>query len=237
MANGQILQSNGEVNISATMNGQPVYVNKYGIGFIQSNPSVQVMSLFYGTTNNADSVATWTVTDTSLSGTQSSGLDSTVLSEDGALINVNISNYYGRPWVGCVFDSSSSLAYTNCDAFYNNDSPKTSVSVVVPDTSFNPSNTEVYLILPSINCAMSTVEPELGGVDYDQATNTINIVSESKTLIVPAGMNYELVVMTNKNGIYYYYKTSGIIPHSGLNVTASMTQQTQSYISTQLQGL
>ena len=69
---------------------------------------------------------------------------------------------------------------------------------------------------------MSTVEPELGGVDYDQATNKINIVSEGKTLIVSPCMSYELTVMTNKNGVYYY-ETSGIIPHSGLSITAAMT--------------
>src|SRR5579871_1803946 len=64
LSNGQLLQSGGEVMITATMNGQAVYANKYCIGFRQSTASTQRMQLFYGNTSNADSVTMWAISDT-----------------------------------------------------------------------------------------------------------------------------------------------------------------------------
>jgi hypothetical protein len=233
MNNANMLTSGGQISVSATMNGQTVYIRQYGLGFIQSTTSSQTMQLFPGNVANGDSIANWgTPVSDSLNGRVAFGADS----------NNVIANAYGRPWVGYVFDtastdSSSSLQYTNCDAFYYNDSPKASVAVVMPDTSFNPNNTEVFLVLPSINCVMSTIEPQLGSNSYNAATNTINIVSEGNTAIVPAGMSYELVVVAIKNGQYYYYTHTGTIPDSGVLVTSAMTPETQSYVQTQLANL
>lgn len=222
MADKQLLQSGGQISIVATMNGKTVYANKYGVGFPQASPVQQTMSLFAGNTNNGDSVTNWKAPDTA---------------KQGTVAVFSTTNAYGRPFVGYVFDSSSSIQYTNCDAFYQSDSVKTTVSVIVPDTSFNPNTTEVFLILPSINCAMSTIEPELGGANWNAATKTISLVSESQTAIVPAGMNYKLVVIANKNGKYYYYTQTGTIPHTGLVANAAMAPQSQSFVKTQLAAL
>ena len=233
MANDQLLQSGGQVSVLATMNGQTVLINKYGLGFSQPANGYQPMQLFVGNLNNGDSITNWAVAaQDSLNGTFAIAADT----------QSTISNAYGRPWVGYVFDtassdSSSSLQYTNCDAFYSSDSPSVSVAVIMPDTSFNPNTTEVFLILPTINCVMSTIEPELGSSGYNSATNTISIVSEGHNNIVPAGMAYEMVVIAIKNGQYYYYTHSGTIPHSGILNTATMTPQTQSYVTAQLAAL
>jgi len=232
LANGNLLTSGGQVHITATMNGQGVYVNTYGVGFIHTNkPLPGVMTLFYGNTNNGDSVANWNVSDTTKRGNVAELFDT------AAAIHSPISISYGRTWVGYVFDSASSLEYTNCDAFYFSDSPKVSVSVIMPDNTFTASNTQVYLVLPDINCAMSTVEPQLGSASYDAATNTIKLVSESQTNIVPEGMKYELIVVANKNSQYYFYKQSGIIPQNGLAITATMNTDTQADIKSQLSTL
>ena len=45
-ADGQILQSGGEINITAKMNGKEVFANSYGLKFKQDAPSVEPMSLF-----------------------------------------------------------------------------------------------------------------------------------------------------------------------------------------------
>jgi len=222
MDGAQLLQSGGEISVNATMNGQQVALT-CDIGFMQTKTSSQPMQMFWGFNNNGDSVMNW------------------LADSSGRLVNLdtvsNLAVYYGRPWVGYVFDSTPLLEYTNCDAFWTSDSPKTSVSVVVPDASFNPNNTDVYLILPSINCAMSTIEPDLGGDSYKAATNTITLVSETETNIVPVGMAYELVVIANKNGQYYYYTQTGTISHNGLVATAILAPETQSYVNTQLQAL
>jgi hypothetical protein len=228
MAGSQLLTSGGQVSVIATMNGQAVYVNRYGIGFKQNAPTTTVMNLFSGDAGNADSVVAWQQLKDSLQhGAFAIGADT----------SESIAASYGRSWVGYVFDSCSSLEYTNCDALYINDSPKVSISVVLPDNTFTPSNTQVYLVLPDINCAMSSIEPMLGGSNYNAATNSLTIVSEGATTIVPAGMNYKLIVMANKSGQYYFWQTSGIIPHTGITATAILATNTQAGIKTILAGL
>jgi len=226
MSGGQILRSGGQINISATVNGQPVFANRYGVGFMQQQWSPNPMTLFYGNTNNGDSIVNWQAADTTQPGAFAAGVDT----------SGSFNTQYGRPWVGYVFDSASTLQYTNCDAFYENDSPKTSVTAVMPDSSFTPSNTQVYLILPDINCAMSSVEPELGGASWNKPEHSITIVSEGNTNIVPQGMNYKLIVITNKNGQYYYWQTSGVITHQ-LKVTTTPTQTTQADVTSKLDAL
>lgn len=229
MAGANLLRSGGQISVDATLNGEKVNTNKYGVGFIQpTTPTLaQPMALFYGNTNNRDSVVSWEVADT---GKQRWNLAWPADSVKRMPIAVR----YGQPWVGYVFDSASTLNYTNCDQFYDSDSPRVSVSVVLPDNSFLPSNTQVYLILPDINCAMSTVEPMLGGAGFDAATKTIKLLSETQTNIIPAGMKYILVVVAIKNGQYYYFQQPGTIPHNGLKTPATMTPESKESVLSKL---
>ena len=233
MANGQILQSGGQINISATQNGKPVYANSYGLGFKHSNTSSTPMALFYGATNNNAAIATWTQSDTTHHGTLAGGtaMDTAV---------THTSSMY-------VFDSCTNFTWANCDWFYSSDSAETSVSVILPDSTFNESNTQMYLVLPNVTrwgnpfdtfkAVMSNVETGLGKGSYSATTHTMNLISENKTNIVPSGMNYQLVVMTIKNGVWYYYEQDGIIPHNGLIATATMTQVTQQDVKAKLEAL
>ena len=238
MANGQILQSGGEINVVATMNGSPVYTNKYGIGFVHSTFSSAPMALFYAAAGNSDSTVNWSQSDTTQNGTKTNGTttDTTTLASGSAL-----TSYF-------YFDTCTSLTFANCDWFYANDSPKTTVSVVMPDTSFNASNTELYLVLPNVNrwgytadtftAVLSNAENfDLGAASYNTTTKTMILISESQTNIVPAGLNYELVVIANKNGTYYYWETSGTVPHNGINVNAALAEDSQGDIISRLAGL
>jgi hypothetical protein len=222
MASGQILQSGGEVNIYATMNGDTVYANKYGIGFKEANYSNQIMALFYGNINNADSVTTWSISDTSKAENNTHAT---------AVLHV------GHPWPCCLFDSCTNFSWINCDQFNGNDSPKTSVSVILPDNSFNAANTQLYLVLPGINSVMSSSEGSLGNSSYNAASHSLTLVSEDRANIVIAGMNYELFVIANKNGNYYYYQTAGVVPHDGININAAMVIDTKSDIIARLGAL
>lgn len=235
MANGQILQSGGQVTINATMNGETVYANAYGIGFNHSNTSNARMALFYGGTGNADSVATWTQSDTAHQGNVANGTtsDSTL---PPTIVVHTIFN----------FDSCTNFTWANCDWFYQNDSPETFVNIILPDTSFNPNNTQAYLVLPNVNRWGGTVDTfnavlsndgGYGSTHYTAATNTLSILSEGSSNIAPAGLNYKLVVITNKNGQYYYWQTSGVVPHNGIIVNAALTPDTQGDIVSRLQGL
>ena len=232
MANGQILTSGGQVTISATMNGQTVYANVYGIGFNHGNTSYTQMTLFYGTTGNVDSVATWSQSDTSKLGNVANGTTSdTILASGHTIFN---------------FDSCTNFTWVNCDCFHNTDSPLTSVSVILPDTSFNPGNTEAYIVLHNISAwgsaadtttAVLSNDGAWGTTHYVAATNTLTIKSEGNTSIVPAGVNYELVVITNKNGQYYYWQTSGVVPHNGISVSAVLASDSQGDVAYRLRGL
>ena len=240
MANGQILQSSGQVKLSASQGGIEVFTNGYGIGFKHSTYSGVPMALFYGATANADSIATWTQSDTSHQANVALG--TTIDSAGGGGGGGGISGTE----VFFYFDTCSSFTLANCDWFYDNDSPKTSVSVVLPDTSYNPTNTQVFLVLPNINrwggatdtfTAVMSNDGGYGSTAYNASTNTINILSEGNVSIVPAGLSYKLVAITNKNGQYYYWETSGVVPHSGINVHAVLATDTQSDILARMQGL
>ena len=120
------------------------------------------------------------------------------------------------------------------------------VSVVLPDTSFNSSNTQVYLVLPNVNrwggtadtfTAVLSSDQGYGGNNYSAATNTMKIISEGNFNIVPAGLQYELVVITIKNGQYYYWQITGTVPHAGISATAVMAPDTHADVMTKLQAL
>ena len=212
MAGGKVLMSGGQINMTASMNGHEVFANKYGVQFLQPAASSAPMSLFYGSTNNTNNMATWTNGgDTAKNGTMAWGTGTS-----------GGQSFY-------IFDSCSNFGWTNCDAFGYTDSPKTSVSVVLPDGSFTPTNTQVYLVLPDTKTVMSTVEPGLGGESYDAKTNTINIISERQTDIVPVGVNYKLVVIAKKNGSYYYFESAGTVTPA-LKQPATMVAKTNQQI-------
>ena len=238
MANGRILQSGGQVNIIATMNGETVYANKYGIAFKHGTTSSAPMALFYGATANADSIATWAQADTSMVGTVASGANIDTLGSGGG----GGSSY--APVFN--FDTCTNFTWANCDWFYDNDSPKTTVSVILPDTTFNPGNTQLFLVLPNVNRwgittdtfnAVMSNDGGYGSTGYNAATRTLSILSEGNTTIAPAGLKYELVAITNKGGKYYYWQTSGVVPHNGLNLNAALAPDTESDILARLSGL
>jgi len=94
------------------------------------------------------------------------------------------------------FDSVKSFHWINCDYFYGSTSPLTDVSVIVPDTSFNPSNTQVFVIFPTINSATYIH-------NYTVATHTYDLFAGYH---VPVGMTIDLAVVSKKGGVYYYYE-------------------------------
>ncbi len=232
MAGGRLLQSGGEVYLTATQNGKPVYANSYRLGFSHKCSSNVPMALFYGSTNNPASIAVWSQSAVAL---------------QGSVVDGTIADSYPHTAPLFIFDSVTNFTWTNCGSFYPFDSAKTSVSVVLPDGSFNESNTQMYLVLPDIKqkenatgkfiSVMSNLEQGPDAGTYDQATNTMNLVSHHQVNTVPRGAAYQLVVIANKNGTWYYFQQDGTIPHDGLVATASMQQLSVREIKNKLAGL
>ncbi len=213
---GKLIQSTGQVNITATMNGATVYANKYGLGFAQNGSSSQKMEMFYGSTNTSDSTANWTVCDTTLPGTVSYGTDS-------AGDSVFYSNYTyvppPKPWY-YVFDSCSSFGFMNSDYWSCYNGSLTQITAVMPDTSYNRRNTQVYVTLTADKVNLDMYDNDSGGFAEQ----------------VPPGLNYTIVAITNKNGSFYFCQQSGVTA-SGLKVSMAMASDAEGDIISRLLGL
>ena len=184
---GRLLRSGGEVKIVATMGGQTVYANKYNAQFKQGASSTMPMGLFYGVTGS-DSGTTWSPVDsTTGTGTGGTSIDTSGLT----------SFYY-------VFDSVGSFNWINCDHFYGSSAPLTTMNIEFADTSFNWSNTAVYIVFPSEHSVMEGYQ--------GSASNIYNALN------IPVGISVKVFTMTYKAGNYYYSLQTGITVTSGLVV-------------------
>ncbi len=185
---GQLLISGGEMNLKATMGGQPVYANKYGVQFRQPTGSSQPMNLFIGSTGS-DSSTTWTLGDTT-TGTTATGttIDST------AVTNA----YY-------TFDSCNHFNWINCDHFLGSGGTLTDVNVVFPDTSYNRTNTAAFIVFPSINSVMNVYDDGTSG-GFTARNVPVGMTVKVVTLSYKSGNAY----YAEQTGVVV---TSGIIIH------------------------
>ena len=227
-----LLQSGGELNIVASMDGQEVYANKYGIAFRQSSPSTQAMGLYYGSTANTDSVLSWTQGANTTPGTTSTGTTAPDSGGHmpGAWHGAGPTGFRWGTGFYHLLDSCTSFNFVNCDQLYSNSGTNTVFKVTLPDTSFGPTNTQIFLILPVLNVMTQSDNRQI----YDAATNTITVGNHEDE--VPVGQNYDLVVIANKNGALYYYEVGGVIT-DGIIDTAAMAPDTRNDIVARLSGL
>src|ERR1700748_1719213 len=142
--------SGGTVNMFAHLNQQEVFANNYSLSFPQPGNSNSPMALYKGATTTALPGAK------NIWGDDSTG---TVTStrKDSVLQN---SFFY-------AFDTCVNFNWINCDHFYAAPDPKTDVKVVMPDTSYNSANTQVFVVFPAINAVASMYA-------YDAATHTFS---------------------------------------------------------------
>jgi len=129
-----------------------------------------------------------------------------------------------------IFDSCTNVGFTNCDFFWLNGSDTTAttnISIITPDTSYNSTNTEIFLYFPRYKTNI------LVNI-YNDTTHTFSLLEGYRG--VPIGYPYECIVVTAKNGNYYFYQTSGNIT-KGMSLNANMVQTTYSNIQTQLKGM
>jgi hypothetical protein len=168
--NGSPLVSGGQIHIVATQNGQTLEANYYDLRFPQPAPSTQPMNLYIGGRNN-DSVVVW------------SDFFRYPIAARTAFDSINNVCY--------LFDSVTSFNWLNCDHFYSDPSPKTDLTVALPDTTFNPSNTFVWIVFPSINSVSCL------GL-YSVPNSSFGFES------MPIGIKFHIIEITNKNGNWYY---------------------------------
>ena len=225
-SNGQLLQSGGQVNITATMNGKEVFANVYSIAYKQPGPSTTNMQLFYGNSNDADTATNWTMTDISKVGTTAQG----TIMGDSLGYTIGVGYEFGMGYY-TLFDSCTNFNLVNCDRIYNSsNAQKTQIAVVVPNSNFNPSNTQIFVLFPTLHSITMGDSRQR----YDAANNTF--IPGNDMSQFPVGLNYEIVAIANLNGSFYYCEVSGVTT-MGMSVNAPLAPETQGDIIARLSAL
>ena len=214
---GAFLQSSGQIRITATMNGEEVFANKYGVAFMKMGTGPSEMMLYYGSNQNNDSLVTWTMSDTA------GNPGAVATSADSVTYGGNVSLMY-------VFDTATNFNYINCDLLPGTTTQSTRIFITMPDGSYTLDNTEVFLVIPSLN---SMTQNRIGS--YDAATHTIKFGDDGSQ--VPVGVTYELAIITNKNGSYYYDEISGTTTAADMTLTAAMAPETLGDILSRIHAL
>lgn len=204
------LTSGGSVNIKATQNGNEVFANRYSISFKQPAASENPMALFTG----------YQVTDgTGVNIKWSDDTTGTVLRtiKDSA----DNSAYY-------LFDSCTNFNWINCDYFYTAPSPKTDITIVAPDSSYNLSNTQVFVIFPGIN-SVSTM--------YSYNTTTHSFSFGHAGYYLPVGTTVHIMIMGGRNNNYFMDVHQNVTVTNGMSVNLTPITQSLSTIQSTLSSL
>jgi hypothetical protein len=189
--NAQLLESRGQMHVSATKNGQPIYATSYGISFRQDGGSGDAMALYHGTYSTPDSAMIWT--------------EVPAATGNNAVATTNImgDEYY-------VFDSCRSFTWMNIAKKHVDNSIKATFTLSMPDTSFNLTNTEVYVIYPNENSVfrMSHYNGNIPGYQTKEE--------------IPLGKYFSIIVIRRSGENYYYYRKDNILMSLGLTLAANM---------------
>lgn len=137
----RILQSTGQVKIKAVMNGKELFANRYRIAF-KAKFKADSMSLYYGNTDNEDSVVRWKESEVNL-GSRS------IPSVPDSLVGGGRSNglYY-------FFDSCTSFEFVNGDRYFGLTGVETSIAIDYDTQKFPREISSVFLSLPEINAVV-----------------------------------------------------------------------------------
>lgn len=205
-----ILESGGQIHLTASQNGKPVYAGKYGIGYGNAS-SKPGMALFPGNTNNEDSLVTWT----------------DPLASVGSFC---VTGTYDTAMMGLIykFDSSTKFGWINCDRFYSYTGAKTKVSLTTGDKKLDASNTQVLIVLPSLNSVAAMRS-------YDAGSRRFEL---GGSYMLPEGLTAHFIVMGNKNGTYYYYEKLNQTITTNMEIDAKdITTRSIDYIKERLSAL
>lgn len=215
-----MLQSGGQVYINATMDGQKVYANKYGIAFKQPAASIQPMALYFGNTNNSDSVATWDTGSTAMgmivTGTVTDTVDTSDTSGSGGGGAGSFTPVYYYQ-----FDTCISFNWINCDYPWNK-YPRTNVNIKCTDTGFSYNNTQAFLVFPEIN-----------GVMKLRFSFTSNGMSTS-THSIPTGVKGHLIIAACKYDRYYYSEIRDFTVTENIELNTTLQHKSLGYIQSKL---
>ena len=174
------LKSGGQIYITARQGGQEVFTTGYGIRFRQPAASTQSMNIYFGNRNNADSLVLWNIEPIGLSAS-STRMDS-------------ISNTYYYQ-----FDSVVKFNFVNCDhdIFKGSTIPRTTITTFIPEKTFTPANTTVWIVYPGVNA--------IGYMDgYTYTSYNANYEAKFSASNIPVGEKFHVIMISILDNKWHY---------------------------------
>lgn len=226
LSGNQLLQNAGQIFITATIKGQEVFVNKYGVGFLSSGHSGLPRELYYGHNDEGDSLTRWMrvghATGTYVGGTVLDTMAVFLIDSIGAGVDTtNILRHYNMfdsvgalYWVGCMYPQAIATGLTN-------------VSVIPADQSFSNSNAMVFVVFPD-NSAV---------VPLNNYNSTTHAFSLNPGYEIPLGSNIYIVTLGFANGNVYYAVQKNITLKEGMTFSPAMSAYTVNDVLNELRML
>ncbi len=202
-----VLTSGGQVFIKATIGGNEVKVNKYGIGFPTNlTPGTGPRELFFGNTYAKDGMVTWGGSDGVL-GTKVLGPGSVSTSS----VVLTAGDYY-------MFDSCTSFNWVGCHHPYSGTGQNITVKVKLANMSFAGNVWSTAFMGLSAQRVATTMYQE----SFDRETQTLTYKG-----LAPTGVTQKFMILVpyDKNN-WYYYKTEQPIT-DGMTIEATMTKNSK----------
>lgn len=215
LSGNQLLTNTGQAYITASVNGEEIGVTRYGIGFIAPTHSAMAMGLYYGVDNYEDSLVRWmrvgNMTGTAVQGTVFDTMSVLVVDTMGTGVDTaHIYRHYNQfdscgalHWVGSMYPVSVSTGLTN-------------ISVSPADTSFNKTNTAVFVVFPDHHAVVPVG-------DYNLQTHTFSFPAGYN---VPLESRVAIVTIGYKNGTLYFNSQNNITLTAGMVFTPVMEPHT-----------
>ena len=198
--NPSMLRTGGSINLEVTQKGETVIVGEgYGIDFLQDSASTQRMLVFSGVEELVPALGRQVQQGQGQSFSMSSNGGFITWGERGSntqsgtvIDTASLLNYY-------MFDDVTSFKWINCDAFYNDQRPKTEIEINLTGKEVGPYGATVFVVYPEINSLVNLYQ-----FDY----NDLNKFSFGNIRSAPVGIKARFVAIAKVDGEYYFAKTS-----------------------------
>jgi len=212
-SNGELLVSGGQIKLTATQNSSQIFLVP-GVAVQVKIPTANAnnqMALFTGNQTSTGDV-NWITT-----------VGDTTQQDSIIIVSENIGNAGSQDYYSFDFDNDS-LGWINCDYFYGSTGATTNV-IAQLDTIYNYTNTQCYMVFPSINSVASLFP------NYSTNNGTF-----TNSYSIPVGLAVTFVCISEIDGVYYSAFVNSTLV-SNHNESISMTQTTLSAIQSEINGL
>ncbi len=254
------LQSSGQINVSATMNGEKVYANKYGVAFKQTGTQTP-MALYYGNANSDNPVVVWNISEANVGSRSNGGVTGVGTGSGSSWIPGSLSG--SGSWLGtgtgAQVDTSTggnsgsggsgsggSGGWTN-NGGGSGSNPYSLMYIFDTCTHLDFVNCDHFM---GSNYQLTNMNITLQDESYTRTNAMAFLVMPSANCVmkgsvnkgkvkfsqIPMGLDYKIIIMCNNKGSYSASETSGTIS-DGQKLTMTMAATTIADLTSKLHAL